>query len=1159
MKRRSLAATALLLFALPSSAQETPPPLVINEIHYDENDKTERVEFIEIHNPTDERVSLAGWEITGGVDFEFPDTAAINAGSYLVVAENPDQLRTHLRYSNALGPWTGRLSNSGETVTLRDSQGAAVSKVDYRLGFPWPTVGDLIGSYSPSIQLLNPTLDTELGGSWRSARPTPGARNLGTTTSVPPQIRRVTHEPNQPRSADPVVITALVTDPDGVQSVALSYQLVRPGAYFCRYLKANTNGTPVLDSRYERLWTKLDMLDDGEGDDESAGDGIYTATIPGTLQRHRHLMRYRIGATDENNTSILVPYRDDPSPNFAFFTYDGTPDWTGRIRNGDSPVTFSGELMSSIPTYFLLTTSNYVNDSQFGGYGGSEYLWPGTLIYDGKIYDNIHYRPRGGVHRFQFGKNFWKFDFPRGHRFQARDEYGKKYKTKWSKLNFSSIVQQVNFGHRGEQGLFEGVGFRLFQLCGVQASNTHHVQFYVIDSQRESTTSQYDTDYYGLFLAIEQLDGQFLEEHDLPDGNLYKIEGHSGESNNQGPTQVKNRSDVSSFISTYRGSNPRPDWWEANLNIDKYLSYRTIVEGIHHYDIAYGKNYFYYHNPESDKFEVVPWDLDLTFANNMFGNGNHDFKSKVANSSAFNTRYQNRMREIIDLLYNNDEGDKLVDETVKFVWKQGEPSLVDADRRLWDNHPRLNHKDRYYDIASSRDFPGMMRVVKNYLSSRSRWMTSSILTHDRVVPRRPTIRYAGAAGHPSDDLQFTASEYSSPGRTPFAAIAWRVSEVHNPTVPNYDPTQPNIYEIDGAFEQELSTNDTNFTFPPLSVRVGCTYRARVRYQDRSGRWSHWSQPIQFTATEPRIADHLRDLRISEFMYHPPEPTGSEREISTNRDDFEYVEVKNVGPASLDLRDVRFTKGIDFDFSGSAIETLEPGDYALLVKNRTAFEARYGAGLPIAGEYADDNLRNSGERLKLSYGAGTPIHDIDEYSDQLPWPTAADGGYSLVLMHLNQQEVPDHNDPTNWRISRSPQGSPGAEDGLPLSVWKQDYGFIDDHADGDGDGLVALLEYFLGGNPTQPSSELIPTAGLQAFAIDEVTEPYLTLSFSRQVTADEVNYVVEFSNDLLTWTEGGVLVSQTPSGRFDGLVQEVWRSEVPHAESPHQYARLRVQR
>ena len=70
----------------------------------------------------------------------------------------------------------------------------------------------------------------------------------------------------------------------------------------------------------------------------------------------------------------------------------------------------------------------------------------------------------------------------------------------------------------------------------------------------------------------------------------------------------------------------------------------------------------------------------------------------------------------------------------------------------------------------------------------------------------------------------------------------------------------------------------------------------------------------------------------------------------------------MGPSVLDLRDVRFTKGIDFDFAGSEVETLQSGAFVLVVKNRAAFEARYGTGLPVAGEYLNENLRNSGERL-----------------------------------------------------------------------------------------------------------------------------------------------------------------------------------------------------
>ena len=690
-------------------------------------------------------------------------------------------------------------------------------------------------------------------------------------------------------------------------------------------------------------------------------------------------------------------------------------------------------------------------------------------------------------------------------------------------------------------------------------SHTHHAQFYVIDKSRE-LRSQYEKDYYGLYLAIEQLDGQFLDAHDLPDGNLYKIEGHSGVSNNQGPTQVTDRSDVGDFISGYRNSSPSARWWRSVLNIEKYLSYRTVVESIHHYDIAYGKNYFYYHNPETGKFEVVPWDLDLTFANNMYGDGNHDFKAKVAQNPAFNTDYQNRVREVLDLLFNDDEGHQLVDETMRFVYTPGEPSLVDVDRRMWDNHPRLNHKNRYYEVTGSRDFAGMVEVVKDWIVDRGDWMTSSLLTKDGEVPQQPSLTYTGPEGYPSDGLSFSCSAFSSPSRRTFAAMEWRVAEVHNPQVANYDPTRPNIYEMTGGFESgELEVFDSNYRFSPIAVKMGRTYRARVRFKDSVGQWGHWSEAHEFVATAPNISDHLRDLRISEFMYHPPEPVGEERLISTNRDEFEYVELKNVGPTALDLRDVRFTKGIDFDFAGSAVETLEPGEFVLVVKNRVAFEARYGQGHPIAGDYLNDNLRNSGERLKLSFGGGTPIHDIDEYSDDLPWPTAADGQFSLVLIGVNEPLSPDHDNSASWRVSRYVGGSPGADDSRSYDDWKLAEGVTEDDSDDDRDGAVALLEFFLGGDPKVPSGDLLPVAGIESIEREGVTEDYPTISFPREVAADELTHLVEFSPDLVTWAADGVLIRQDASGNDDGIVLETWRSAAPRSAGVTQFARLRVEK
>ena len=128
-----------------------------------------------------------------------------------------------------------------------------------------------------------------------------------------------------------------------------------------------------------------------------------------------------------------------------------------------------------------------------------------------------------------------------------------------------------------------------------------------------------------------------LDEHDLPDGNLYKMEGGTGTSNNQGPTQPSNRSDLNAFLSESSRTQTE-QWWRDNFDLERYYSYRTIVEAIHHYDIAYGKNYFYYNNPETGKWQVHPWDLDLTWANNMFGSGNHAFKSRVASRTTLQPR-----------------------------------------------------------------------------------------------------------------------------------------------------------------------------------------------------------------------------------------------------------------------------------------------------------------------------------------------------------------------------------------------------------------------------------------------------------------------------------------------------------------------------------------
>jgi len=855
--------------------------------------------------------------------------------------------------------------------------------------------------------------------------PTPFARNNSFTNNLPPAIRQVDHSPNQPSAGQAVTITAKVTDPEGVASVQLQYQVVEPGNYI-----------ELTDSAYPTSWTSVVMKDDGTGGDQFAGDSVYTVTLPGTLQTHRRLIRYRITAADATGKSITAPYADDPVPNFAYFCYNGVPAYSAAIAPGNANqalaqvVTYPSDLMSKLPVYQLISKKSSVTTSTWTEkYGGDLYKWSGTLVYNGKVYDHIHYRSRGGVWRYAMGKNMWKFDFNRGHDFHPRDNWGHEYDTPWTKLNLGACIQQGDYNHRGEQGMFESVGFRLFNLAGLEAPKSHFIQFRVVDDANENGTSQYTTDFWGLYLAVEQEDGRFLEEHKMPDANFYKMEGGTGTLNNQGLIDVTDKSDLNSFLSALTTTQPE-SWWRANFDVDRYYSYRTIVEGIHHYDIDGdpGKNYFYYTNDVSHKWEVHAWDLDLTWADTMYGGGNEQFKSRVLPIPNLSREYKNRVRELRDLLYNTEQTYKLIDEYAAMIYTTNGLSFVAADRAMWDYNPVMTNTSltvaskagagRFYQIVPTKDFPGMVKKMKDYVVTRGSILDSQAA--DAGLPNRPTIANLSPANNPANKLSFQSSAYS--GGTAFAAMQWRLGEITPASAPAYDPNSPRVYEIEPVWQSaELTTFNNTIAVPSGVVKVGHTYRARVKMKDAVGRWSNWSTPVEFVAGEPDNATALvQNLRLSELMYNPP--LGN---------DYEFIELWNTSSnLTLDLSGIKFTAGIDFTFPTNSL--LAPHRFCVIHRapNVATFKAYYNIAdtVPLFGPYTG-SLSNDGEELTLkTTAAGTTIVSF-VYGDNGSWPVAADGaGHSLVpLFDQAPQNTGDFSAPGNWRASAFLKGSPGSED------------------------------------------------------------------------------------------------------------------------------------
>ncbi len=196
----------------------------------------------------------------------------------------------------------------------------------------------------------------------------------------------------------------------------------------------------------------------------------------------------------------------------------------------------------------------------------------------------------------------------------------------------------------------------------------------------------------------------------------------------------------------------------------------------------------------------------------------------------------------------------------------------------------------------------------------------------------------------------------------------------------------------------VSPDAIEYTGPILLT--GSTH---VKARTFSGQWSALNEAMF------AVGPVAENLRISEIMYNPADPNA------------EYIELTNIGAETINLHLVQFTRGVRFTFPHV---DLAPGDYLLVVEDIEAFEAAYGGGLPVAGQYAG-KLDNAGERVELRDAAGQVIHDF-RYDDD--WYEITDGmGFSLTLRDPATVDPNGLSRKEAWRPSAYAGGSAGFDD------------------------------------------------------------------------------------------------------------------------------------
>ncbi|MBN8245941.1 MAG: CotH kinase family protein [Verrucomicrobia bacterium] len=294
----------------------------------------------------------------------------------------------------------------------------------------------------------------------------PGAANSRQIPEAPPAIESVRHSPVLPAGGEPVVVTARVSDPGGIGTVQLRYRV---------------DPAPAI--------LTLSMRDDGTAGDAMAGDGIFSATLPG--RPAGTLVAFHVRATDQSPAAATAQFPAD------------APARECLVRFGETTPT------GNLPVYRLWMTAatlqTWVNRGPLDNtplditfvLGGHRAIYNAQALYAGSPYIAPGYSSPDS------GRCAYSISFPPDDRL-----YGD-----------TDLVLDWPGGHGNERtAMQEQLGYWIADRMDLPYSHRYLIRLHVngvTDMQRGT-----------VFEAVNQPAGDFLEawSPDDSDGDFYKID-----------------------------------------------------------------------------------------------------------------------------------------------------------------------------------------------------------------------------------------------------------------------------------------------------------------------------------------------------------------------------------------------------------------------------------------------------------------------------------------------------------------------------------------------------------------------------------------------------------------------------------------------------------
>jgi hypothetical protein len=452
---------------------------------------------------------------------------------------------------------------------------------------------------------------------------------------------------------------------------------------------------------------------------------------------------------------------------------------------------------------------------------------------------------------------------------------------------------------------------------------------------------------------------------------------------------------------------------ESYLDFDNFINYLVINLYAGNVDWP-GHNYYMYRRrgPESEGFKFLVWDAEWTFdlgdmslRVNDLDRGPAAILNPLLKSEAFRVRFADRVHKLFSpggALYVNPSSPN---------WDPVQPDN-NMPARVY---AEVAHSVRSAIVAESARW-GDMRGQSNPPFTRDEdWTTIVNKNLAQFFPRRSAMLLDQLR---SDDLYRDAPTFSLlPGRVTAGSTLTLAPKFGAAIYYTTDGSDPRL--ADGS----VSASAMRYTGP-----IPIQQRTQIRARTLAG--NKWSAIEEGTYLVDESPPTSVNLRISEINFNPHDPLPQFGETAVDNNQFEFIELANIGSEAIDLTGVklvsRFGHGVDFEFGR---QSLAAGQHVVVARDRAAFATRYGTSINLAVGAAGDesnwgfsaDLANDGDSLLLVDSTGRTIQTLS-FGDSDPWPSRADGnGSSLELI----DGAMDPDDSQSWRASGEFGGSPGS--------------------------------------------------------------------------------------------------------------------------------------